>query len=564
VATRRGAELEEIMLKQKLKDVLQKAADEAQRRELLPSIALPETTVERPQDPAHGDYACSFPLKVARAAGIKPLDIAKRIVGLIEPLPEIERMEVAAPGFINFTVKNGWLRQQVDHILHERDRFGELDVGKGTRVQLEFVSVNPTGPIHVGHGRGAVLGSALARILDATGFTVEKEYYINDAGGQIDVFRASLYARYQQALGISAEVPPDGYHGDYLIELAKEIVAEKGDAFASLSPDRAISELGDIGQEKMIASIKSDLSMLGVEFDVWFSEKSLYDGPQYEHVMSLLREDEHLAEREGAIWFVSSALGEDKDNVLVRSSGTPTYFASDIAYHYSKFVERGFDKVIDIWGADHHGHVPRMKAALSAIDIEPDRLEMILTQMVTLKRGGEEIKVSKRSGDLVTLREVVEEVGKDACRFFFLSRSANSQMDFDLELAKKQSNDNPVYYVQYAHARIAGILRTAQERGVDYSRGDVSLLTTAAELDLIRKMLQLPEVVETVATSLEPAFLPYYARELATAFHNFYERCRVVSEDTALTATRLKLVEASKTVLARCLSLMGMSAPEKM
>lgn len=552
------------MLKQKLKDVLQKAADEAQRRELLPSIALPETTVERPQDPAHGDYACSFPLKVARAAGIKPLDIAKRIVGLIEPLPEIERMEVAAPGFINFTVKNGWLRQQVDHILHERDRFGELDVGKGTRVQLEFVSVNPTGPIHVGHGRGAVLGSALARILDATGFTVEKEYYINDAGGQIDVFRASLYARYQQALGISAEVPPDGYHGDYLIELAKEIVAEKGDAFASLSPDRAISELGDIGQEKMIASIKSDLSMLGVEFDVWFSEKSLYDGPQYEHVMSLLREDEHLAEREGAIWFVSSALGEDKDNVLVRSSGTPTYFASDIAYHYSKFVERGFDKVIDIWGADHHGHVPRMKAALSAIDIEPDRLEMILTQMVTLKRGGEEIKVSKRSGDLVTLREVVEEVGKDACRFFFLSRSANSQMDFDLELAKKQSNDNPVYYVQYAHARIAGILRTAQERGVDYSRGDVSLLTTAAELDLIRKMLQLPEVVETVATSLEPAFLPYYARELATAFHNFYERCRVVSEDTALTATRLKLVEASKTVLARCLSLMGMSAPEKM
>ena len=552
------------MLKQKLKDVLQKAADEAQRRQLLPQISLPETTVERPQDPAHGDYACSFPLKVARAAGIKPLDIAKRIMGLIEPLPEIERMEVAAPGFINFTVKDGWLRQQVDHILEERDRFGELDVGKGTRVQLEFVSVNPTGPIHVGHGRGAVLGSALARILDAAGFTVEKEYYINDAGGQIDVFRASLYARYQQALGISAEVPPDGYHGDYLIELAKEIVAEKGDSFVTLSPDKAISELGDIGQEKMIESIKSDLSMLGVEFDVWFSEKSLYDGPQYERVMSLLREDEHLAEREGAIWFVSSALGEDKDNVLVRSSGTPTYFASDIAYHYNKFIERGFDRVIDIWGADHHGHVPRMKAALSAIDVEPDRLEMILTQMVTLKRGSEEIKVSKRSGDLVTLREVVEEVGKDACRFLFLSRSANSQMDFDLELAKKQSNDNPVYYVQYAHARIAGILRTAQERNVDHSQGDVSLLTTAAELDLIRKILQLPEVVETVAVSLEPSFLPYHARDLATAFHNFYERCRVVSDDTALTAARLKLVEASKIALARCLSLMGMSAPERM
>ena len=552
------------MINNKIVQALRQATHEAQQSGELPPVTLPEITVDHPQDATHGDYACSLPLKLARAAGIKPMDIAKAMIKHIPALPEIGKVEAAPPGFINFTLRNSWLTHQAQFILEQNESYGNIDMGKGSRVQLEFVSVNPTGPIHVGHGRGAVLGSTLASVLQAAGYAVEQEYYINDAGGQIDVFHSSLYARYQQELGIPVNFPPDGYHGDYMIELAKEIITEKGVTLASLPPEEAISQLGNIGYHNMIERIRNDLELLGVEFDVWFSEKSLYEGPQYERAMSLLRDGSHIAEREGAIWFVSSALGEDKDNVLVRSSGVPTYFASDIAYHYNKFVERGFDKVINIWGADHQGHVPRMKASLSAMGIDTERLQMILTQMVTLRRGGEEIKISKRSGELITLREVIEEVGADACRFFFLSRSADSQMDFDLELAKKQSNENPVYYVQYAHARTASILRLAKEKNIDYSNADVSLLTNPAELALIRKMIELPEVIESIAQTLEPDFLPYYAKDLATAFHNFYERCRVISTESELTAARLKLVNAAKTVLAKCLSLMKISAPENM
>jgi arginyl-tRNA synthetase len=312
----------------------------------------------------------------------------------------------------------------------------------------------------------------------------------------------------------------------------------------------------------MLSQIKADLELVGVVFDLWFNESSLFKGSQYSRVMALLKEKGYIVDKEGALWFASTALGESKDNVLVRSDGTPTYFASDIAYHYNKFVERNFDQVINIWGADHQGHVSRMKAAVGALGVNPERLRVIITQMVTLRRGEEILRISKRSGDIITLREVVEEVGTDACRFFFLARSADSQMDFDLELAKKQSEDNPVYYVQYAHARIASILRRVQ--GVDYSQGDVSLLTSEPELSLIRYMLRLPEVVETVASNLEPHHLPYYAQELATAFHSFYKQCRVISKDQASTQARLKLVAAAKVVLSRTLQLMGINAPEQM
>jgi arginyl-tRNA synthetase len=393
---------------------------------------------------------------------------------------------------------------------------------------------------------------------------VKKEYYINDAGGQMTAFYRSLYARYRETFGLPAEIPTDGYHGSYVIEIAKEVIAEKGDTIIKLPEEKAIAEIGEMGLKRVMASIKADLGMLGVEFDVWFSEKSLYEGGQYQRAMSLLRERGYVVEKEGAVWFASSELGDDKDNVLVRTSGVPTYFASDIAYHYNKFVERKFDRVINIWGADHQGHVPRMKAVLSALGIDPSRLQIIITQMVTLRRGDTEVRISKRSGDMVTLKELVDEVGADACRFFFLARSADSQMDFDLDLAKRQSAENPVYYVQYAHARIASIVRLAQERGIDFSQGDVALLVTKPELDLIRKMLQLPEVVEIVASNLEPHHLPYYAQELATAFHSFYKQCRVVSDDAALTSARLKLVEAARIALARTLSLMGMSVPERM
>jgi len=552
------------MIRQRLIELLAQAAKKAQESGKLPSVTLPEITIEHPQNPEYGDYASSFALKLARATGVSPLAIANEVVGLIATSPEISRITVASPGFINFTLSSSWLTGQVDSILEAGESYGNIDLGRGSRVQIEFVSVNPTGPLHVGHGRGAILGSTLANVLAAAGYGVEKEYYINDAGSQVDAFYRSLYARYQQCLGIDAEMPADGYLGSYMIDLAKEIVAEEGDKFLSLPEKEAIAQLGHIGLVKIIEQIKSDLERLGVSFDVWFSEKSLYRNGQYQRVMSLLRQGGYISEKEGATWFVSTALGEDKDNVVVRSDGSPTYFASDIAYHYNKFLERKFDKVINIWGADHQGHISRMKAVVTALGIAPERLKVIISQMVTLCRGGELVRVSKRSGDIITLREVVDEVGVDACRFFFASRTADSQMDFDLELAKKQSADNPVYYVQYAHARIASILRLAQEKGIDYAGGDISLLTTEPELALVRKMLLLPEMVEVVAQTLEPHHLAYYALDLATVFHSFYKQCRVISQNEVLTKARLKLVEAAKIVLAKTLHLMRMTAPERM
>lgn len=552
------------MIKQRLIELLVQAASKAQESGKLPSVAIPEITIEHPQNPDHGDYASSLPLKLARATGTSPLAIAEDLVGFMASAPEVETITVAPPGFINFTLKSDWLTKQVDAILKAGESYGELELGQGSRVQIEFVSVNPTGPLHVGHGRGAILGNTLAKVLAAAGYKVEKEYYVNDAGSQIDAFCRSLYARYQQSLKIDAEMPADGYLGGYIVDLAKEIIAEEGDKFLSIPPGKAIPQLGKIGLGKMIEQIKGDLERLGVSFDVWFSEQSLFAQGQYQKVMKLLREGGYIAERENATWFVSTALGEDKDNVVVRSDGSPTYFATDIAYHYNKFIERKFDKVINIWGADHQGHISRMKAVVSALGISPERLVVIISQMVTLSRGGELVKLSKRSGDIITLRELIDEVGADACRFFFVSRSADSQMDFDLELAKKQSADNPVYYVQYAHARIASIIRLAKDKKISYAGGDVSLLTAEPELTLIRSMLLLPEVVEVVTQTLEPHHLAYYAQELATVFHSFYMQCRVVSEDEALTEARLKLVKAAKVVLARTLHLMGMTVPDKM
>ncbi len=550
--------------KQRLIDSLRQAASQAQQSGKLPQVPLPEVSVEKPQNPEHGDYATSLPLKLARATGLEPLAIANHIAELIVPGPEIDSVAVAPPGFINFTSSSDWLTNQVGNILSAGDSYGDIDLGQGKQVQIEFVSVNPTGPLHVGHGRGAVLGSTLANVLDAAGFRVEKEYYINDAGSQIDAFKRSLYARYQQSLGIDAEMPTEGYLGNYMIDLAKEIAAQEGDRFLKLPEPEATSQLGQFGLNKMISQIRQDLELLGVSFEVWFSEQSLYDNEQYQKVMSMLRQGGYLNEKEGATWFVSTALGEDKDNVVVRSDGSATYFATDIAYHYNKFVERKFDQVIDIWGADHQGHVSRMKAVVGALGIDPERLRVIISQMVTLRRGGELVRVSKRSGDIITLREVVEEVGADACRFFFLSRSADSQMDFDMELAKKESQENPVYYVQYAHARIASILRLARQRSIDFGDGDVSKLSSEPELTLIRKMLLLPETIEVAVHNLEPHHLAYYAQDLATVFHSFYKQCRVVSQDELLTKARLKLVAAAKIALAKTLNLMGMTAPETM
>ncbi len=552
------------MLKQELTRCLRQAVLEAQERDALPPATLPEVLVEHPQTAEHGDFASGLPLKLARAMKMSPMVIAERISEHMSAPVEIGKVLIASPGFINFILSDDWLSRQVQSILDAGESYGDIDLGKGKRVQVEFVSVNPTGPLHVGHGRGAVLGSALANVLAVCGFSVEKEYYVNDMGSQIGNFGRSLYARYRQCLGQEADMPPGGYYGHYMIDLARGIAQEEGDRFLLLPEQEAASQLAEIGAARMLEGIKQDFVLLNVDFDIWFSQKSLCEGGQYGKAMELLQSGGYITEKENATWFESSSLGEDKDNVLVRSDGSPTYFAFDIAYHYDKFLERKFDWVIDIWGADHQGHVPRMKAMLKALGHDPEQLKIIIHQMITLRRGQEIVRASKRSGDIVTLREVIDEVGSDACRFFFLSRSADSQMDFDIELAKRQSADNPVYYVQYAHARIASIIRLAEQRAIDYGEGDVSLLSAEPELTLIRRLVFLPEIVERVAVTLEPHPLPYYAQDLATVFHSFYKQCRVVSEDKALTGARLKLVKATQIALAKVLHLMGMTAPDRM
>jgi len=555
--------MNELLVKQKLALCLQQAVLAAQQQGTLVTMP-PEVIIEHPQNPGHGDFASGLALKLARSMKMSPLAVAHKISEYLSLPPEIDKVSVVSPGFINFTLRDEWLKEQVETILNAGESYGNLDLGKGSLVQVEFVSANPTGPLHVGHGRGAVLGSTLTNILAAAGYLVEKEYYVNNMGAQIDNFTRSLYARYQQCLGREVTMPSEGYLGNYMIDLAQEIVSEYGNKLLNLPQEEAITKISEIGLEKMMAGIKEVLRLLRVDFDVWFSERSLYEGGQYNKAMAILQGGGYVAKRENAIWFESTSLGEDKDNVLVRSDGSPTYFASDIAYHYNKFMERRFHTVINIWGADHQGHIPRMKAAIRALGIDPEQLKIITYQLVTLRRGEEIVKLSKRSGDIISLREVIDEVGVDACRFIFLSRSADSQMDFDIELAKRQSVENPVYYVQYAHARIASILRLAEQRVIDYSPGDVSLLSTEPELTLIRRLILLPESMEDIATTLQPHYLPYYAQDLATAFHSFYKQCRVISQNEALTKARLKLVKASQIVLAKTLHLMGMTAPEKM
>ena len=554
-------------IQERISRLLAEALLRAQRDEALPSVELPEPGVERTQKPEHGDFACALPLRLARPMRMSPMAIAERVVERIDADETIERVWVAPPGFVNFSLAPSWLVSRIEDILEAGPSYGSSNLGAGRRVQVEFVSVNPTGPLHVGHARGAVFGSALANVLEAAGYDVQREYYVNDAGNQIDTFGRSLLARYLQLWGRDAPLPEDGYRGDYMLDLAGDLKGEVGDRFLDVDETRAAAELGGLGVNRMIDRIRADMADIRVTYDEWFSERSLYDEGQYDRAMALLEERGHLAERDGATWFGSQALGDNEDRVLVRRNGAPTYLASDVAYHLNKFVDRGFDRVIDVWGADHQGQVLSMKAVAKALDVEPDRLVLLLYQLVTLKRGGENVRASKRSGDLVTLRELIDEVGADACRFFFLLRSPESQMEFDIDLAKEQSAENPVYYVQYAHARIAGILRLAAERGIDFSGGDLSLLVHEAELSLIRKMLQLPELVEQMAGALEPHHLPHYSVELATAFQRFYERCRVVSslpEDLELSRARLRLVEAARTTLARCLDLMSMDAPEEM
>ncbi len=556
-----------IPIRRRIEDMTRAALDDAQESGRLPQADVEDLAVERPQRAENGDFSCSLALKLARPMRMNPRAIAQAIADALPRRDFVSRVWLAGPGFVNFALDEAWLAAQVDEIIRRGERFGDSDAGAGSSVQVEFVSVNPTGPVHVGHARGAALGSALANLLAAAGYDVQREYYVNDGGRQMELFYETVYARWLQARGEYAPLPEDGYRGEYVAELARRIDSERGEEFEALPQDEATRRIGEVALEIMVESIRESLERIGVSYDLWFRERDLFASGKFERVLALLDERGFTANADGARWFAATKLGEDKDAVLIRSNGAPTYFASDVAYHYDKLIERGFERVVDIWGADHQGHVGRMKAAAAAMGADPDRLTLMIYQLVTFKQGEDLVRLSKRAGDIITVDDLVDQVGADACRYFFLSRAAETHMEFDLELAARQSSDNPVYYVQYAHARIAGIIANAAERGFDLDRGDVSLLTSDAELALIRKILQLPELIEMMAANLEPHHLPHYAQELATAFHWFYQQCRVVSGvegEEELSRARLRLCQAARVALARCLALMGMSAPDRM
>jgi len=562
-----------VLIADRIAQLTREAIARAQGAGDLPAFEIPEVPVQPPRRAEHGDMSTSVCMQLARSARMAPMRIAEIVVQHLGRHALIGEVEVARPGFLNFTYSPTWLAQQVEEINAAGAAWGRIDVGQGHRYQVEYGSANPTGPLHVGFGRNVVLGDAIANVLDAAGYEVEREYYVNDAGTQVQLLGESMYARYLELLGREVSFPEEGYRGDYIVEWAQQVIDAEGARYLDMPVEEAQSRLRELAVDEALRGIRKDCERLGVHYDSWFSEKTLYDSGLFDRMLGELREGGYVTEREGAVWFTSPEL--DADAVLIRSPEVipdpdkrPTYLASDLAYAWNKLVQRGFERAIYVWGADHHGDVPRVEAGVKALGLDPQRVVLIIYQMVSLKRSGEDVRMSKRAGEYVALSELLDDVGPDATRFFLLLRSADSQMEFDVDLAKKQSDENPVYYVQYAHARIASVLRTAEERGWDgWSDGDVLLLDHPLELDLIRKMIQLPEVVSRAASEMAPHHLCYYAQELASAFHSFYRECRIVSslpEDTAITKARLKLVSAAQHVLANTLHAIGVSAPEQM
>lgn len=525
--------------------------------------------LEIPKDKQHGDFACNIAMLLARALHMPPRKIAEAIAAGIETGAEIERVEVAGAGFINFYLSDARLYNVLKEIEEQGENYGRVDIGHGKRVMVEFVSANPTGPMHMGNARGGALGDCMASVLEYAGYDVTREFYVNDAGNQIEKFGKSLEARYIQQLRgeDAAEFPEDGYHGEDIIDRAKEFIAINGDKYLDAESGERRKALVDYALEKNVAALKSDLEKYRIEYDVWFRESELHKSGAVKDAIKRLTDAGYTYEQDGAVWLNCIKMGLEKDEVLIRHNGIPTYFAADIAYHINKLETRGFDLAIDVWGADHHGHIARMKAALAAVGIDPERFEVSIMQLVRLTRNGEAVRMSKRTGKAITLSDLLEDVSIDAARFFFNLRMAGSHLDFDLDLAVKQDSDNPVYYVQYAHARICSIMRLLREEGIEvkpFAQIKPELLKEEEELDLLKKLCELPEEIKLAAVSREPAKITRYVIELATAFHSFYNACRVKVDDAELMDARLKIVDSVRIVIEGVLKLLKINAPEKM
>ncbi len=586
-------------MKHLLSQLLSEAVQTLQSRGDLPEDLSIEIGLERTRDRKHGDFASNIAMVLCKLAHSKPRDLAEKLVAALPDSDQVTKVDIAGPGFINFFLSPAAYHATIAQVLEQGDRYGCSNLGQGKSVQVEFVSANPTGPLHVGHGRGAAYGATVADLLAATGYQVHREYYVNDAGRQMDILATSVYLRYLDLCGEEPVFPANGYKGDYVWDIAASLHRKHSDAlrhtvaeiFTDIpadEPDGGDKELHidaliqrckdllgtehyretfDLGLNSILENIRRDLEEFGVHYDDWFSERSLTENGLVESAIQRLRDAGHIYEKKGALWFRSTDFGDEKDRVVVRENGQSTYFASDIAYHMNK-LERGYDRVIDVWGADHHGYVPRVKAALTALGDDADKLDVLLVQFAVLYRGGEKVQMSTRSGEFVTLRELRHEVGNDAARFFYVMRKCEQHMDFDLDLAKSQSNDNPVYYIQYAHARIASVLRQMPDKGMqwDSKMGEQNLhqLTESHEDALMVNLSRYPELVEAAAINHEPHAIAHYLRDLANDFHTYYNAHQFLIEDQALRNARLNLIQATRQVIVNGLNLLGVSAPDSM
>ncbi len=556
-----------------------------------PDATATTITLERPKQSQHGDYSCNLAMQLAKTLRAKPRDIAQKLVAALPASPLIDKTEIAGAGFINLFLTRAFKQSIVAHILATREQFGTSAVGAGQKaqkIQVEFVSANPTGPLHVGHGRGAAYGACLANVLAATGHAVTREFYINDAGRQMDILAASVWLRYLEARGTVVAFPADGYRGDYVRDIARALDAAHADRFQHPFPTTAPAEgedadaaldaliarakvtlgeqwrvLHQFALDAMLADQRDDLAQFGVTYDRWFSEQSLHDSGEVARAMEALQHNGHLYEKDGARWFRSTTFGDEKDRVVCRENGQYTYFASDIAYHLNK-IERGYDQLIDVWGADHHGYIARVKGALTAMGADADKLVVTLVQFAVLFRGTEKVAMGKRSGEFVSLRELRDEVGNDATRFFYVLRKSDQHLDFDMELAKSRTNENPVYYIQYAHARVCSVYAQCNADAASLTGADLSQLVAEAELALLQKLAEYPDIVQSAARELSPHLIAFYLKDLAALFHSYYNGTRFLVDDAATRDARLALAGAVRQVIVNGLALLGVSAPEKM